>query len=242
MRPVEVTRNKTKRIVALAAASALAFCLLLTACSLGGEKLPVSDPEYSDYVGAWFRGATPWGGKLTVTIKSIVGGKMEWSLTDSFDNETLYREIEETEVKNGAASFDVQGNAAEDKDTSFRYKGTMELKDGAVVMAFEYGEIVKGSQESGASVWDEKRMADAGISNRVTLEKPDKSELNTYTVQSGDSLHIIAEKYGVTTKELAIMNQTVIIETAKAHGYEFDDVIEYAKYLFVGEELVVPAA
>ena len=230
-----------KKIIALSLIFALAFCLLLTACSAGGGKLPVSDPEYADYVGAWFRGETPWGGKLTVTIKSIVGGKMEWSLTDSFDNATLYQETEDTEVKSGAASFDVEGSAAEDKDTEFHYKGTMELKDGAVVMAFEYGEITKGSSEGASNVWDEKAMADAGVSNRVTLVKPDKSELNTYTVQSGDSLHIIAEKYGITTKELAIMNQTVIIETAKAHGYEFDDVIEYAKYLFVGEELVVPA-
>lgn len=38
------------------------------------------------------------------------------------------------------------------------------------------------------------------------------------------------------------MNQTVIIETAQKNGYQFDDVTEYAKYLFPGEVLVVPNA
>lgn len=50
----------------------------------------------------------------------------------------------------------------------------------------------------------------------------------------------IAEEFGISTKDLAILNQTVIIETAQAHGHQFDDVIEYAKYLFPGEELLVP--
>ena len=219
----------------------LVLCLLLGACSPGTEKLAVSDPEYADYVGAWFRGNDPWGGKLTVMIKSIVDGKMEWTFTDAFDHSTLYQEIKETDVKDGAASFDVQGNDAENKKTAFRYQGTMELKDGAVTMTFESGEVKPGSSEDGSSVRTAEELAGAGVSNRITLEKPKDSELNTYTVQSGDSIHKIAKKFGLSAKDLAIVNQTVIIETAKEQGYQFDDVIEYANYLFPGEVLVIPA-
>ena len=61
-----------------------------------------------------------------------------------------------------------------------------------------------------------------------------------YTVQEGDSIHSIAEAHGLSTKDLCILNQTVIIETAKAHGLEFDEVTEYAKYLYPGEVLLVP--
>ena len=74
----------------------------------------------------------------------------------------------------------------------------------------------------------------------MVLVKAADDSLMEYVVQSGDSIHSIAEEYGITTKELAIINQVVIIETAQKYGHEFDDVIEYAKYLFPGEELLVP--
>ena len=231
-----------KKTIVLKAMIALLLCFLLTACSSGADKLAVSDPEYADYVGAWFRGEDPWGGKLTVTIKSIVGGKMEWTFADSFDNSTLYQEMKGTEVKDGLVPFDVQGRDAEDRNTVFRYQGTMQLKDGAVVMTFEKGAVENRKFGDGSPVRDAEALADAGISGRVLLEKPAESELTTYTVQPGDSLHSIAKHFSVSTKDLAIMNQTVIIETARANGYEFDDVIEYARYLFPGEVLVVPVS
>jgi len=83
-------------------------------------------------------------------------------------------------------------------------------------------------------------LAGSGADSTVILEKAADDSLMEYTVQSGDSIHSIAKEYGITTKELAILNQTVIIETAQAHGHQFDDVIEYAKYLFPGEILMVP--
>ena len=226
-----------KRPAAAALALILALSLLLTGCASGKGKLAVSDPEYAEYVGTWFRGEDPWGGELTVTIRSIVGGKMDWTFTDAYDGGTLYQEMKGTDVKDGTVPFDVQGKDAEDRNTSFRYRGTMELKDGAVAVTFESGAVTKKTPDGVSTV----RGAETPASARVLLERPDESELNTYTVQSGDSIHSIAKRYGISTKDLAIMNQTVIIETAKAHGYEFDDVIEYAAYLFPGEVLVVPA-
>lgn len=85
-----------------------------------------------------------------------------------------------------------------------------------------------------------KALETNGISNKVVLIKTADDNLTTYTVKEGDSIHSIAKKCGISTKELAILNQTVIIETAQAYGYQFDDVIEYAKYLFPGEKLMVP--
>ena len=37
-----------------------------------------------------------------------------------------------------------------------------------------------------------------------------------------------------------ILNQLVIIETAKSHGLESDDITEHARYLYPVEELLVP--
>ena len=61
-----------------------------------------------------------------------------------------------------------------------------------------------------------------------------------YVVQPGDSLHSIAEAHGITTTQLALLNKDTIIKTAQAHGYYFDDPVQYAYYIFEGEELLVP--
>ena len=219
------------------AAFVLVVCLLLAGCSFGTQKLAVSDAEYANYVGAWFRGEDPWGGTVTVMIKSIVNGKMDWTFTEAFEEATLYQELKGTEVQSGTTRFTLKGSAAEDKNAAFEYQGLLELKDGTVVMTFAKWAVSR--KVSGETVTIQDTSESKSLT--VTLTKPPASELNTYTVQSGDSLHSIAEKYGISTRDLAIMNQTVIIETAKANGYEFDDVIEYAKYLFPGEVLVVPS-
>ena len=51
----------------------------------------------------------------------------------------------------------------------------------------------------------------SGISNEVVLVKAADDSLTTYTVQEGDSIHSIAKQFGISTKELAILNQTDII-------------------------------
>ena len=214
--------------------------MLLAACASGGnESLPVSDEEYMDYAGRQFSGEDPWGGKLTVTVRSIVDGRMEWTFTDMFDESTLYQLVEGTPVVDGTADFDIEGKDVENDNVTFAYQGDLELKDGAVLLTFASGSVMTESPEGGSSSRIAEALADSGLSNQVLLEED--TSLDVYTVQSGDSIHSIAEAYGISTRELAIMNQTVIIETAKAYGYEFDDVIEYAKYLFPGEELKVPA-
>lgn len=222
------------------------FTLVMTALFLAscgdsaGGKLPVSDPEYADYVGAQFSGKDPWGGNLTITVRSIIDGKMEWTFTDTFENSTLYQEQSDTVVSEGTAEYNVKGKDVENGNVSFSYQGTMMLRDGRIAFTFLAGAVTTSSPEGDSTARIAEALADSGIENEVLLEKTADDSLTTYTVQAGDSIHSIAKQYGITTKELAILNQTTIIETAQAHGHEFDDVIEYAKYLFPGEVLLVP--
>jgi len=50
--------------------------------------------------------------------------------------------VSDQEYADYAASFDVQGNDAENRNTTFQYQGTMELKDGTIVMTFESGAVM----------------------------------------------------------------------------------------------------
>lgn len=214
---------------------------LLAACGTSGnEKLPVSDTEYADYVGTQYSGDDPWGGKLAITVRSIVDGKMDWTFTDTFEDHTLYQEISATPIKDGTAEYEIQGNDVENEKVCFSYQGSMEFKDGQITFSFLKGSVTVSSTEGDSDSRMAEALSDSGLKNMVVLKKTPDENLKAYTVKEGDSIHSIAEEFGITTKELAIINQTVIIETAQAHGHKYDDVIEYAKYLFPGEILMVP--
>lgn len=211
--------------------------------STAGEAAPAllgSAPadEYAEYAGYQFSGADPWDGQLTVTILDITDGKMAWSFVDSFENHTLYQVQKQTPVQAGKAEFDIQGADVEQGSLSFSYQGSLELKDGRLTLSFRSGAVTDAAAEGDSSV----RIADSltAPENQAVLDKLPEGPYTVYTVQSGDSVHSIAEAHGISTKALCILNQVVIIETAKAHGYEFDDVTAYAAYLFPGEELLVP--
>ena len=229
-------KNKSLLVLLMIAVGAM----VLAACgSSEDEMLPVSDDAYAEYVGAQFAGQDPWGGELTITVRSIADGKMDWTFTDSFDDHTLYQEQAETAIQDGIAEYSIQGSDAENENVSFSYEGTMALSEGQIIFSFLKGSVTTKSSEGDSDARVAEALEASGISNEVVLVKAADESLTTYTVQAGDSIHSIAKQFGISTKELAILNQTVIIETAKAHGYQFDDVIEYAKYLFPGEELVV---
>ncbi len=229
-----------KRYLLVLSMIAMAAMFLMACGGSKDEKLPVSDGAYAEYVGAQFAGQDPWGGELTITVRSIVDGKMDWTFTDSFDDHTLYQEQSETAIQDGSAEYSIQGKDAENKNVSFSYEGTMDLRDGQITFRFLKGSVTTKSSEGESNARMAETLEASGISNKVVLVKAADDGLTTYIVQAGDSIHSIAKQYGISTKELAILNQTVIIETAQAYGHQFDDVIEYAKYLFPGEELVVP--
>lgn len=221
--------------------AALAACLLSACGAKSEESLPVSDSEYAEYAGSQFSGEDPWGGNLTITVQSIVDGQMSWTFADAFDDHTLYAELSGTSVADGVAKYDVEGKDAQGDDVTFSYQGTLEFQDGRVYLTFEHGSMTTTSSEGASDARMAEALEDSGISNKVVLEKAPDGSLVAYTVQEGDSIHSIAEEHGISTRDLAIINQTVIVETAKSHGYQFDDVIEYAEYLFPGEVLLVPS-
>ena len=236
-------KNKLLIIIGLLA-------LLLTACGKSSEPVPAdsstalvpdNDAEYIEYAGYQFSNQDPWGGTLTITIKNIDDGKMDWSFTDSFDDHTLYQVQEDTAIQNGKADFDMQGNDVEHENVTFSYQGTLELKDGKVIVTFISGAVMSESPEGGSSYHFAEALADTGASNEVVLERVADGPYVTYTVQEGDSIHSIAKAHGISTKDLVILNQVVIMETAKSHGLEFEDVTKYAEHLYPGEELLVPA-
>lgn len=229
-----------KGVLFIASVIVIATFILAACGNSKEEKLPVSDSEYADYVGTQFSGQDPWGGILTITVRSIVDGEMDWTFTDVFDNHTLYQEQGKTLIQDGKTEYSIQGKDVENENVSFSYEGTMELSDGQITFSFLKGSVTTSSSEGGSDARMAEALEGSGIANEVILVKAADDSLTTYTVQEGDSIHSIAEKYGISTKELAIINQTVIIETAQAHGHQFDDVIEYAKYLFPGEVLQVP--
>lgn len=226
-----------KRLLIIISVIAIA-AVALSAC--GDEKLPVSDSEYLEYVGTQFSGQDPWGGNLTITVRTIINGEMDWTFTDSFDNHTLYQEQSKSKVENGKVEYSIEGKDAENKNVSFSYQGTLELKDGQITFSFINGAVTSSSSEGGSQARMAEALPDSGISSEVVLVKTADDSLMEYEVQPGDSIHSIAKEFGITTKELAIINQVVIIETAQQYGHQFDDVIEYAKYLFPGEVLLVP--
>ncbi len=204
--------------------------LFLTACSnslpaagvpASGPALPsggendAADPEYAEYSGYQFTGKDHRGGTLTVTIISIADGKMDWTFIDSSEGHTLYQVQKETVLQDMKAPFAIQGKDVENDGVTSDYQGTLELKDGKVTVTFDSG-------------------------SQAVLDRTADGPYTVYTVREGDSAHSIAKAHGISTKDLCILNQLVILDAAKAHGYEFDDVTEYAKYLFPGMELLVP--
>ena len=237
-----------KEINRLLLAAGGILLLLLAACGNSSPAAEEASPaealtdeiEYAEYAGYQFSGTDPWEGTLTITVRSILDGKMEWIFTDSFEDHTLYQVQKDTVLQNGKADFDIRGRDVENDDVSFAYQGTLELKDGDIVVAFDSGAVTGESPEGGASYHIAEALADSGLSNQAVLSRTVNGPYVSYTVQEGDSIHSIAEEHGISTKDLCILNQIVIIETAKAHGLEFDDVTEYAGYLYPGEELLVP--
>lgn len=217
------------------------FCFYLAGCgSYKDEKLSVSNDAYAEYARTQFVGRDPWGGKLIVTVHSIVNGKMKWTFMDSFDGHTLYQEQDETVIQDGNVEYSIQGKDVENDNVSFSYEGTMNFIEDQITFTFLKGSVTEKSSNGNSDSRVAEALEVSKISNEVVLIKTIDDSFTTYIVQEGDSIHSIAKKFSISTKELAILNQIVIIETAQAYGYQFDDVIEYAKYLFPGEELVVP--
>ena len=66
-----------------------AVILLLLRKRLPPAEALTDEIEYAEYAGYQFSGTDPREGTLTITVGSILDGKMEWIFTDSFEDHTL---------------------------------------------------------------------------------------------------------------------------------------------------------
>lgn len=63
---------------------------------------------------------------------------------------------------------------------------------------------------------------------------------SVHTVAAGETISMIARKYGVSSMRLANANRDTIIRTAQQHGIHRSSLEEYSTYLYAGEQLDIP--
>lgn len=96
----------------------------------------------------------------------------------------------------------------------------------------ETAEAGDGNAEAAASADAKPAESEAGAGNG--------SIPASYIVQEGDTLYIIAEKFGLVPEEIAELNKELMINTAIENGYSYVGDYDYAEYIFPDEELVLP--
>ena len=163
-----------------------AMVALLAACSKGsdepapagsasasvpGSSFEAVPADYSDYVGYQFAGKDPWEGDLAITIRTIENGKVAWTFTDVYDENTLYAEMTDTPIGGYTATFDIQGAAVENENLTFQYTGFIDFADGTLIVTFQTGAVTSESAEGGYSARIADALVDSGLSNQVEMTK-----------------------------------------------------------------------
>jgi len=153
--------KKISKVIAVILSAAMVFSFAFAASA--------ADPGYEEYAGYQFVGSDPWGGQLSVTVRSVANGLMEWTFTDLFEDGMIYKELERTEIKEGCADFYLEGNYSESDNLIYNYGGSIQLIEGYVVIEYEYGETVTQSPEGDSN----SRQVDALPDDEkiVVLEK-----------------------------------------------------------------------
>ena len=124
--------------------------------------------DLTGYIGSAYSGVDPWGGTLTVTVRDIRDGRMDWTFTDTLDGMTLTQDLEGTALSGDTAAFHVEGAAEVDHET-FDYEGTIALRDGVVYVAYTRGELTEHSEEGGSTAY---HVAALDETARVALLRP----------------------------------------------------------------------
>ena len=110
--------------------------------------------ESADYVGYQFAGTDPWGGNVSITIRSIADGEMEATYTDVLgEDTTLYAEMSGIPIDGTTAPFSPAGQSVEDENLLFSYVGSIELKDGQLVLTYESGNTETVSDQGGSTAY-----------------------------------------------------------------------------------------
>ena len=162
-----------KKILAIIACAAMG-CSVLAGCgSSSSETTTAAETQaaettvaettaatgsYDEYVGKQFAATDPWGGEISVTVRSIADGKMEWTYTDVLTDVTVYND-NTTDFADGKSDFTFEGTDSEGKYT-FTYSGTIELKDGNVVITLSDGACTSVSESGGGSAYQVGPLSD----------------------------------------------------------------------------------
>lgn len=154
-----------KRIVAAMAALASAVIMLLSLAA--AERL-------DNYVGGRYIGEDPWGNPLTIQIMAIEDGKLAWTYTEDFLGQVLTQTFEDTALDGEMAAFHVEGAIQGDETITCDYTGILVLKDGAVILAYDAGEMTEASPNGGSTAYHVAALAEDG--RTVILSAQDEME------------------------------------------------------------------
>ena len=109
------------------------------------------DAQANNMLGNQYSGQDPWGGELSITIRSISDTSLSWSFTDVFGNSTLYNEMADSPIYNGHVDFYVEGQDLYNASITYNYSGTLDFVDNQIVVTFLAGEVDENSPEGGSS-------------------------------------------------------------------------------------------
>lgn len=130
-----------------------------------------ADP-IAEMIGYSYTGQDPWGAPLNVTLRTLENGKLEWTyaavIGEGEDALTLDA-VSTDELKDGAVNFHITGKVMENEAMTFDYSGTLQLKDGKVVLTYADGQITEESPEGGSGSYHVGALDAAA--KTVTLEK-----------------------------------------------------------------------
>ena len=125
------------------------------------ETQPETQPETegSEYIGYTFSGTDPWGNSITVTLRSIDGDNLEWTITDLFDVGMIYKE-KSTPYYSGYTEWYIEGLLDDDGVYAYSYSGNLQLMGGGVQLTFESGEVTSQSEYGGSTSYNVAALAD----------------------------------------------------------------------------------
>lgn len=114
------------------------------------ETEPETQPETQpEYIGYQYAGTDPWGCQLSVTLRQVSGGNLEWTYTEILENgDMIYRELS-TPYTNGYSEWYIEGNIKD--DMTYNYSGNLKLQGGGVEFTYTSGNIMEGNPENGQS-------------------------------------------------------------------------------------------
>ncbi len=132
------------------------------------QPQPTPDPQ-PEYIGYQYAGQDPWGGQLSVTLRQVANGNIDWTFTDVLPNgEMIYKEMS-TPYTNGYTDWSITGTL--DNGARYDYSGNFKLQGGYVEFTYTNGQYTEGNPDIGeAAAYQVGPLMENGT-NTVALNK-----------------------------------------------------------------------